>query len=98
MAHIDAKQGLYWRVSRYYPMILIEDKVIDARFGEVLLREVVEGDVPDGVLGVLLFMDWADLSEGEIAAVEDYYDLVYQNYTVDEISQLSKKFDFFSKF
>lgn len=98
MAHINAKQGLYWRVSRYYPMILIEDKVIDARFGEVLLREVVEEDAPDGVLGVLLFVDWADLSEGEIAAVEDYYDLIYQNYTVDEISQLSKKFDFFSKF
>jgi hypothetical protein len=79
-------------------MILIEDRVIDARFGEVLLREVVEEDAPEGVLGVLLFMDWADLSEGEIAAVEDYYDLIYQNYSVDEISQLSKKFDFFSKF
>ena len=98
MAHIDAKQGLYWRVSRYYPMILIEDRVIDARFGEVLLREVVEGDTPDGVRGVLLFDDWADLSEGEIAAVEDYYDLIYQNYTIDEISQLSKKIDFFTKF
>jgi hypothetical protein len=79
-------------------MILIEDKVIDARFGEVLLREVVEGDAPDGVRGILLFDDWADLTEGEIAAVEDYYDLIYQNYTSAEISQLLKKLDFFTKF
>lgn len=98
MKQTNARQGIYWRVSRYYPMIQVNEFVIDAVFGEVIPYDLVASKTPNGIQPTLYFSEWCDLSYRGIGSVEDYIDLVFENYTEEEIKELAEKFDFFSKF
>ena len=98
MEQTNARQGMYWRVSRYYPMIQVKGFVIDAVFGEVMPYDLVADKTPEGIHPTLYFSEWCDLSYDGIGGVEDYIDLVHENYTEEEIEELAEKFDFFTKF
>ena len=94
----NAKQGMYWRVSRYYPMIHIGDYIVDAVFGEIMPYRVIADAAPSGIAPAIYFDEWCDITYEGIGGVEDYMDIVYNHYSREEIAELAKKFDFFTKF
>ena len=94
----SARQGMYWRGTRYYPMVQVNALIIDAVFGELIPYSVLEERTPEGIHPTIYFSEWCDLSYSGIGGVEDYIDLVLENYTEEEIQELARKFDFFKKF
>ena len=96
MAYINAKQGLYWNKDKYERMIMIDNYVIDALFGTVILREEIENEAPEGTYGIILFDEWVDIGDA-IAGHGDYFDLIFNEYG-DKVKELAEKFDFFSNF
>ena len=94
----NAKQGVYWFINKYRPMMRAGDLIVDAVTGEIKPYRIIADATPIPITPILYFDEWVDVSYYGIGGIEDYTDIIYNHYSREEIAELAKKFDFFTKF